>query len=299
MEALSANSKRFTLMELLIVVGIIAFLATVGLGLSAVLEERVKEDTVRRFIDQIETALVQYQIEGGSVQTLENLSNRTPASYDVNNAEDLVANYNNIVWVAPNDDSNKKVTLKTGWYNDNLYSVMKKQGVVQPKDDMVKLKSPPWNFWKSEITWLDSDNAQENEIERSGTPKPGIGTTIWVAHPDGSKEWLKAKIIQRQKKDLDGDLMTDENGDPVYYTSLDAVSGDVSAAFEYVTDTGDQETQILYVENVRKRVIWDPFNQCQFRFRTNGHNAPGIDVWSPGPDRKSGTEDDITNWKRH
>jgi general secretion pathway protein G len=41
----------------------------------------------------------------------------------------------------------------------------------------------------------------------------------------------------------------------------------------------------------------DPWGQAYHYEYPGKHNKEGFDLWSSGPDRQSGTEDDITNWE--
>jgi len=43
----------------------------------------------------------------------------------------------------------------------------------------------------------------------------------------------------------------------------------------------------------------DPWGKpYQYRHPSANNNPQGFDIWSPGPDGKDGSEDDITNWKK-
>jgi general secretion pathway protein G len=51
-----------------------------------------------------------------------------------------------------------------------------------------------------------------------------------------------------------------------------------------------------YVAEGTKYPILDPWNE-PYQYRYPGvHNKGGYDVWSKGPDKQDGTDDDIGNW---
>jgi general secretion pathway protein G len=71
--------------------------------------------------------------------------------------------------------------------------------------------------------------------------------------------------------------------------------GDTAAVVQMLmsnTDTDGTTQEVLLDE-----VPMDPWNQPIQYSLENPHNLDGRpDVWSIGPDKKDGTEDDITNW---
>jgi general secretion pathway protein G len=51
-----------------------------------------------------------------------------------------------------------------------------------------------------------------------------------------------------------------------------------------------------YVAEGTKYPILDPWNE-PYQYRYPGvHNKTGYDIWSKGPDKQDGTDDDIGNW---
>ena len=52
-----------------------------------------------------------------------------------------------------------------------------------------------------------------------------------------------------------------------------------------------------YIEDPTK--LKDPWGEdYQYRFPSQSQGEGKYDLWSKGPDRQDGTDDDITNWKR-
>ena len=51
-----------------------------------------------------------------------------------------------------------------------------------------------------------------------------------------------------------------------------------------------------YIEDAH--TLTDPWGKNEYQYRSPGEYNEDYDLWSMGPDREDGTEDDITNWTR-
>lgn len=57
-----------------------------------------------------------------------------------------------------------------------------------------------------------------------------------------------------------------------------------------------QEWDGPYIED--PNALTDPWGKNEYQYRSPGEYNEDYDLWSMGPDREDGTEDDITNWTR-
>jgi prepilin-type N-terminal cleavage/methylation domain-containing protein len=73
---------------------------------------------------------------------------------------------------------------------------------------------------------------------------------------------------------------------------------DLSGGYSTIgVDNLGQKQSELSLEEIQNLEVVDywgtPLRICQ-----NGNNAPGLDIWSAGPDEEFRTDDDIVNWTR-
>lgn len=51
-----------------------------------------------------------------------------------------------------------------------------------------------------------------------------------------------------------------------------------------------------YIEDAN--TLTDPWRKNEYQYRSPGEYNEDYDLWSMGPDKEDGTEDDVTNWSR-
>lgn len=73
--------------------------------------------------------------------------------------------------------------------------------------------------------------------------------------------------------------------------SFPTTSQGLKALVERPPDVPEEDWQGKYMDNIPK----DPWHE-EYIYRSPGEHNPDYDLFSKGPDRQEGTEDDITNW---
>ncbi|MCD6384733.1 type II secretion system major pseudopilin GspG [Candidatus Sumerlaeota bacterium] len=117
-----------------------------------------------------------------------------------------------------------------------------------------------------------------------------IGILLSIAIPRFTGKAQRAKI--RAAKFQIAQFKTVLGAYEMDVGSFPTTAQGLKALVERPPDVPEEDWHGKYIDSIPK----DPWHQ-EYIYRSPGEHNPDYDLFSKGPDRQEGTEDDITNWE--